>query len=224
MRELNVSSATPTRQHQQTFEETFAAAARNFEELAAICSRAGAVDEARARGRRAAAGARGRRGPAEAAERRERSRTRPRSRSAATRRTTPGRDRDHPGRQGDQAPDPALRWREVDDRDRLPVRGLPRPPVPVLHPRRGRGRARRSQHRSLPDLLRAYSGRAQFIVVTHQKRTMEAADSLYGVSMARRRRVEGGVAPAAAARRRLGPADAAGRGTARRGGGRAGAA
>ncbi len=33
------------------------------------------------------------------------------------------------------------------------------------------------------DLLRAYSRRAQFIVVTHQKRTMEAADSLYGVSM-----------------------------------------
>ncbi len=33
------------------------------------------------------------------------------------------------------------------------------------------------------DLLGAYSQRAQFIVVTHQKRTMEAADSLYGVSM-----------------------------------------
>ncbi len=32
-------------------------------------------------------------------------------------------------------------------------------------------------------LLRRYSSRAQFIVVTHQKRTMEAADWLYGVSM-----------------------------------------
>jgi chromosome segregation protein len=32
-------------------------------------------------------------------------------------------------------------------------------------------------------LLRRYSSRAQFIVVTHQKRTMDAADSLYGVSM-----------------------------------------
>ncbi|MFL5821611.1 MAG: chromosome segregation SMC family protein [Solirubrobacteraceae bacterium] len=32
-------------------------------------------------------------------------------------------------------------------------------------------------------LLRRYSQRAQFIVVTHQKRTMEAADTLYGVSM-----------------------------------------
>ncbi len=33
------------------------------------------------------------------------------------------------------------------------------------------------------DLLRRHSDRAQFIVVTHQKRTMEAADTLYGVSM-----------------------------------------
>jgi len=34
-------------------------------------------------------------------------------------------------------------------------------------------------------LLRRYSDRAQFIVITHQKRTMEAADWLYGVSMGR---------------------------------------
>ncbi|MEI7692215.1 MAG: hypothetical protein WCJ50_06785, partial [Actinomycetes bacterium] len=33
------------------------------------------------------------------------------------------------------------------------------------------------------ELLRLYRDRAQFIVVTHQQRTMEAADSLYGVSM-----------------------------------------
>ncbi|MDA0185512.1 AAA family ATPase, partial [Solirubrobacter phytolaccae] len=33
-------------------------------------------------------------------------------------------------------------------------------------------------------VLRGFSDRAQFIVVTHQKRTMEAADALYGVSMA----------------------------------------
>jgi chromosome segregation protein len=32
-------------------------------------------------------------------------------------------------------------------------------------------------------LLRRYSERAQFIVVTHQKRTMDVADALYGVSM-----------------------------------------
>jgi chromosome segregation protein len=34
------------------------------------------------------------------------------------------------------------------------------------------------------DVLGTYADRAQFIVVTHQKRTMEAADALYGVSMA----------------------------------------
>src|SRR4051794_39253854 len=33
------------------------------------------------------------------------------------------------------------------------------------------------------DLLQTHADRAQFIVVTHQKRTMEAADTLYGVSM-----------------------------------------
>jgi chromosome segregation protein len=57
-------------------------------------------------------------------------------------------------------------------------------------------------------LLRRYSDRAQFIVITHQKRTMEAADWLYGVSMAgngvskvlsRRLPPEGVAAPAATA-------------------------
>ena len=33
------------------------------------------------------------------------------------------------------------------------------------------------------ELLRRYADHAQFIVITHQKRTMEAADSLYGVTM-----------------------------------------
>ena len=33
------------------------------------------------------------------------------------------------------------------------------------------------------DLLRLYSDRAQFVVITHQKRTMEAADVLYGVTI-----------------------------------------
>ena len=33
------------------------------------------------------------------------------------------------------------------------------------------------------ELVKRYSDRAQFIVVTHQKRTMDAADTLYGVSM-----------------------------------------
>jgi chromosome segregation protein len=33
------------------------------------------------------------------------------------------------------------------------------------------------------ELLRSYADRAQFVVITHQKRTMEAADILYGVTM-----------------------------------------
>ena len=33
------------------------------------------------------------------------------------------------------------------------------------------------------ELLRQYAERAQFVVITHQKRTMEAADVLYGVTM-----------------------------------------
>jgi chromosome segregation protein len=32
-------------------------------------------------------------------------------------------------------------------------------------------------------LLRDYRGRTQFVIITHQKRTMEAADVLYGVTM-----------------------------------------
>ena len=49
------------------------------------------------------------------------------------------------------------------------------------------------------DLLRQSTpARAQFIVVTHQKRTMEAADSLYGVSM-------GGDGISKVISRRLGP-------------------
>ncbi len=53
------------------------------------------------------------------------------------------------------------------------------------------------------ELLRRFSDRAQFIVITHQKKTMEAADVLYGVTMG-----DDGVSqvvsrtPAARARRR----------------------
>ena len=102
---------------------------------------------------------------------------------AAERGPARGRDRDHAGRQGPQAAVAAVGRREVDDRARVPVRGVPGAAVPVLHPRRGRGGARRPQHHPLPGAAARILERAQFIVVTHQKRTMEAADSLYGVSM-----------------------------------------
>ena len=55
------------------------------------------------------------------------------------------------------------------------------------------------------ELLRAYADRAQFIVVTHQKRTMEAADTLYGVSMGDDGVSQGRLAPAAARGRRRPP-------------------
>ena len=48
------------------------------------------------------------------------------------------------------------------------------------------------------ELVRRFSDRAQFIIVTHQKRTMDAADCLYGGVDGRRRRLEGDLAAAAA--------------------------
>jgi chromosome segregation protein len=52
------------------------------------------------------------------------------------------------------------------------------------------------------ELLRRYSDRAQFVVITHQKRTMEAADTLYGVAM-------GGDGVSQIVSRRLPPEEAA---------------
>ena len=64
--------------------------------------------------------------------------------------STGGGDRGHAVGKGHAAAVAALRRREVARRARVPVRGLPRPPVALLHPRRGRGGARRRQHRPLP--------------------------------------------------------------------------
>ena len=49
-------------------------------------------------------------------------------------------------------------------------------------------------------LIRRFSDRAQFVIVTHQKRTMDAADVLYGVTHGRRRRDQGRLPPAARAK------------------------
>ena len=51
-------------------------------------------------------------------------------------------------------------------------------------------------------LIRRFSDRAQFVIVTHQKRTMDAADVLYGVTHGRRRRHQGRLPPPAARHRR----------------------
>jgi chromosome segregation protein len=94
------------------------------------------------------------------------------------------RDRDHARRQGDQAPDAAVRRREVADRARVPVRGLPRRPCPFYILDEVEAALDDLNIDRFLTLLRRFADRAQFIVVTHQKRTMEAADCLYGVSMA----------------------------------------
>ena len=200
MRELEKLIADTDRQIRETFEQTFEAAAQNFEEVAAQLFPGGrgrlrlvAERDGPARVLGGAAPP-----PTTTSERPRRGRARAGgARHGAGGGPARGRDRDHPGGQGDEAAVAAVRRREVDDRARVPVRGVPRPAVPVLHPRRGRGGARRPQHRPLPgSCCGRYSGRAQFIVVTHQKRTMEAADSLYGVSMSGDGDLEGDLAPA----------------------------
>jgi chromosome segregation protein len=138
LRELAGLIRDTDRRIKEAFEETFNAAAKNFEEVVEHLFPGG-------RGNlRLAPRARRRRNGRGGGRRRRR-------RRGVARGQHGRRDRDHARGQVDQAPDAALRRREVDDRARLPVRGLPRPPVPVLHPRRGRGRARRPQHRPLPE-------------------------------------------------------------------------
>ena len=61
-----------------------------------------------------------------------------------------GRDRGHAGGQGDPAAVAAVGRREGAGRAGLRLQRLPRPTVALLHPRRGRGGARRRQHRPLP--------------------------------------------------------------------------
>ena len=101
------------------FDETFAAVAANFEEVAATLFPGG---EGRLRlvepeeGEEARGGRRGR--------------------------APPRGEEDH-------APVAALRRREGARRDLVPVRALPREAVSVLPPRRGRGGARRHEHRAL---------------------------------------------------------------------------
>src|SRR5439155_8599240 len=94
---------------------------------------------------------------------------------------------------------------EVDDRDRVPVRGLPRAAVPVLHPRRGRSRAGRSQHRAVPrppaDVRRPRAVHRRHPPEAHDGGRRHPLRRLDG----RRRRIEGRVpAPAARLRRARG--------------------
>ena len=57
-------------------------------------------------------------------------------------------------------------------------------PLALLHPGRDRGRPWTTPTWSaLPSICRRISGKTQFIVITHRRGTMEAADILYGVTM-----------------------------------------
>ena len=162
LRELRAFIRDTDRQIRETFTQTFEAAARNFEELAghAVPGRQGPAQPG-ARGRRAQAGARR---PVARTPATGRPRCRPRpprrrpptprprpTRAASTPTTTSAsRSRSRPAGKSMKRLTLLVGRREDDDRDRVPVQRLPRQAVPVLHPRRGRGRARRPQHHALP--------------------------------------------------------------------------
>ena len=94
------------------------------------------------------------------------------------------RDRGHARGQDHEAPFVALGRREVAGRARLHVRGLPRATLSrSTSSTRSRPPSTTRISTASSRSIRAYADRAQFIVVTHQRRTMEAADVLYGVSM-----------------------------------------
>ncbi len=190
LRELRALIRETDRQIQETFEQTFAGGGAQLR---------GARRRRLPRRQRAAAPGRGRAGPAagarrpaaagrdagqrcaiEAAAEAEAER----ARSAPARRQLPGVEIEiTPGGQVDQAPVAALRRREVDDRARVPVRRVPRAPCPFYILDEVEAALDDLNLDRFLALLRRYADRAQFIVITHQKRTMEAADWLYGVSM-----------------------------------------
>ena len=198
MRELESLIRDIDEEIERAFEQTFEATAKNFEEMVEHLFPGGRgklrrVSLAPVRAVEAAAAARS--GARRAGGRRARG-----GRGGARR--TRRRDRGHPGRQVDPQALAALRRREVAGRPRLRLRGLPRPALPLLHPRRGRGRPRRRQHRPLPaagpPLLRPRPVRHRHPPETDHGRRRRALRRQHG----RRRHHQGRLPPAAARRRR----------------------
>ena len=74
---------------------------------------------------------------------------------------------------------------EVARGPRLPLRRVPQPSLALLPDGRGGGGPRRREPHRFLALVDEFREEAQLIIVSHQKRTMEAADVLYGVTMAR---------------------------------------
>ena len=202
MRELEGLIRDTDRRIREAFEETFDGRRQNFEEVAEQLFPGG---RGRLRLVREDAGPRPVLGGGDADDDEptaRRRRGRGRGRGARTRSDGLGVEIEiTPGRQGDQAADAAVRRREVADRAGVPVRRLPRPAVPVLHPRRGRGRARRPQHRPLPHaaapLLRPRA--------VHRRHPPEAHDGGRRLPVrrldGRQRRLQGRLAAAPAAAR-----------------------
>ena len=77
----------------------------------------------------------------------------------------------------------AVGWRAVAHRPGVPLRRVPQPAVALLRDGRGRGRLDDVNLHRFLDLVHEFREEAQLIIVSHQKRTMEAADFLYGVTM-----------------------------------------
>ena len=80
-----------------------------------------------------------------------------------------------PPRQEGTGPRDAVGRRAGPDRGRAAVRDARGPTGPVLRPRRGRRGPRRGEHRRFAVPLRGLSHGTQFIVVTHNRGTIEAA-------------------------------------------------
>ena len=190
MRELEALIRDIDREIERAFEQTFEATAKNFEEMVEHLFPGG-------RGRLRRVSLRPVRDAEEASE--DGGRGRRGGRGGGRRaRGARGRDRGHPGRQVDPQALAALRRREVAGRDRLRLRRLPRPALPLLHPRRGRGRPRRRQHRPLPAadpaLLRPRPVRHRHPPETDDGRRRRPLRGQHG----RRRRHQGRLPPPAA--------------------------
>ncbi len=130
------------RRIRESFEQTFEAAAKNFEDVVQHLFPGG---RGRLRLVQAEQGPR----PVIAGEEAPNAPEPDPDEAAAAARGGRG-DRGHAARQVHQAALASLGRGEVARGAGVHVRRLPGAPVPVLHPRRGRGRARRHQHRPLP--------------------------------------------------------------------------
>ena len=138
LRELRTVIRDTDRQIQETFEETFTAAARNFEELVGDVFPGGSGRLRLVREEPSAKPVLGGQAPEGGEAEQEQAAEEAAEQDGEEQ--GPGEDlrgrgdRDHSCRQVREAALPALRRREVNDGARLPVRGVPRPPMPLLHP------------------------------------------------------------------------------------------